>query len=180
MYKLLLFFILLYNHTFSQDTLKTFKLVSGTKTKTIKFDRFLTIVTNDSCSLSGSFLFCLDKQIFLTPYVKTNNDKPSTIFEEHNTYQIPTTIKNIDKIVYDRSTLTTLTGCTFWASTISAFIVSPLVSLKKSGGFNKDRFFTISGISLGTAMISAGVFIVFGEKVFYIKPIDKKRTWTIE
>jgi hypothetical protein len=63
---------------------------------------------------------------------------------------------------------------------VSGLVVSPLVSIEKDG-FNKQRFKTITGISLGTLPLWITIGVAFNWQKFQLKPEKHKtKLWKIE
>jgi hypothetical protein len=92
-------------------------------------------------------------------------------------YKIP-----INSIQYIKKQRGAVMGSAFLlglASIVSGAIVSPLISIQKSG-FNNDRFLKVSGTSLGVLAVSITVGITCSIKHFQIKPSKKrKKIWKL-
>ncbi len=89
-------------------------------------------------------------------------------------------VADICKVYYERSEWKTLTSRTTLVSLATAILISPLISIQKSG-FNNDRFSKVTGASLGVAVLSISFGIAFSQKPFLIKPTKKdNKTWTIK
>ena len=89
-------------------------------------------------------------------------------------------LKDIYKIYYERSDWKTFTLRATLLSLATALIVSPLISIQKSG-FNQDRFSKLTTASLGVAVLSISFGIAFSQKEFLIRSTKKSnKTWTIK
>ncbi len=189
--RILIFIFLVYSiPTFSQDTLRAFKLVHGKRSDRFRAHDFLSIQTDSvmeeytrTSEWFGEFLFIKNNSIFIKPSFQ-NDD---ILLKDYKAYSEKTDsiteIKNghIHRITYDR-TIGTVAACGFWVSAATALVISPAVSFKKGGGFDKHRFFTISGIGLSSLLISSGIIILFGEKTMEIKrsKYNDKKIWALQ
>ncbi|MGZ3920457.1 MAG: hypothetical protein ACXVC7_09200 [Bacteroidia bacterium] len=163
----------------SQDTLKTFKLICGDQSKTVNSKQSLHLETQDGGKILGSFVYKIHNSIYLTECTQIFPDKTYKLSSENGNQSIPTEINQINRVIYERDAVIKIGGGTFWTSAITAVVISPLLSIKRGGGFDKNKCFMISGIAGGIALLSLGVVAVFGEKIFYLKTYKNKRIWTI-
>jgi hypothetical protein len=173
----------------AQDAITTFTLVSGKKSKVFTSRDFIQVqndtLVNDKIKtgqITGEFLYIKNNNFFLKPMILEDDVKSTSYkwFSENTDSIIGYREKNISRIVYDTHA-GTVGAVGFWISGISAFVVSPLVSIKKGGKFDLQKCLTISGISLGSMVLSAGVIILFGDRSLEVSPTSasKKRRWVV-
>lgn len=172
----------------AQDTLRSFKMVSGNKVKKFHSDLFFTIeedvVINQQAktkALTGHFMFICRDTIYIQPTFETQDVKGSVfkIYSENTDSLKYAPISEINRIVYDRK-ISSVSAASFWLFSATALVASPILSIKRNG-FDTQKFFRISGISLGGAAVCLGITAVFGERSLEIKPsTGKKRIWKFQ
>ena len=193
---LFLFFLLIMSYELiSQDTLKSIRLTFGSKAKTIHTTDNIQIhidsipIVNGYLNriVCGHFLYLLHDTIALQPeYIKFDSSNATLSGKRYLSFPprwdttIKTNIRDINRIVYERQKFPKIMRYSFFASVLTALVISPLVSIEK-GGFNHDRFKTISSISGGTAFLTLIFGLVSHEKYYELIPSNKKkRVWTIQ
>jgi hypothetical protein len=111
---------------------------------------------------------------------KKNADSSHYSFITTPTGFVKVPVTDISRIYYTRHEWKTFTSRITLASFVTAFVVSPLISIQK-GGFNGDRFGKVTAASSCLAVLSISLNIAFSQKKFLIKPTKKSnKTWTIK
>ena len=132
-----------------------------------------TAIINDS-------LIMRTDDIEVHDFYKKNTDSLHCFYKKTESGHVKVPIRDISKIYYTRDGWTTFGVRSTLLALASAFIVSPLISIEKSG-FNIERFSKVSLISIGVIPVSISLAIAFSQKKFLLKP-DKKsnKVWKIE
>ena len=185
----------------SQDTLRTFKLVKGQKHKTINYADNIDILNNKTFNngdstertINGKFLFISNDSIAVKPTyyrdVKYYDHTGSGVNDDWYKYKtfcknqdtlMKVHLKDINIFAYNRKYFPKISRYAFYASLVTALIISPIVSIEK-GGFNKNRFKTISAISGGAAFLTITFGLASMNREFLLIPTKKKKhIWTIQ
>lgn len=156
-------------------TLSVYSEKKGTQHDSIKYNikGEFTALINDSIIMRAD-------DIEVHDFYKKNNDSLHCFYKKAESGIVKIPIKDISKIYYSRDGWTTFGVRSTLLALASAFILSPLISIQKSG-FNIERFSKVSLISIGVIPVSISLAIAFSQKKFLLKP-DKKsnKIWKIE
>jgi hypothetical protein len=145
-------------------------------------------LTHDSISynVKGEFLELIRdtmiigvEDLYVHDFYKRYTDSLHSFYVRKPEPFVKVPLKDITKVYKDRDLITPM-FLTAGLAFASALLVAPLISIQK-GGFNADRYASVSLSSLGVMSAAIATGIIFGQKKFVIKRGTKNhRTWKIK
>jgi len=178
------------------DTIPTVQLVRGSRIISISqfnsdnlfYEKLINSTGEIWNEYRGQALKIENDSLILRPN-KLNQDilyksggyKTTSQWLKNNVPHISISLKDIEKISICHKTTEAISGLVWGLSVVSAVAVAPLVSIKyKNGGFNKDRYATVAGISIATFATALTIQLTLSHKTYYTKTKGNKKVWSLK